>query len=102
MAELKRRTLILSTGKQIKLFGNSIGIAKTLEIGEGYNPNIFGSNYEENAEDAPALVNNPYKLSQEELMELADYMMNLWLQLKENLRKHGITSPKIFTREGLK
>ncbi len=102
MAELKRRTIIFSSGKQIRLFGNSVGISKTLEIGEGYNPNILGSNYEENEGDAPALVNNPHKLSQEEIMELADYMMQLWLQLKENIRKNGITSPKIFIREGLK
>ncbi len=40
MAEIKRRTLTLSTGKQIKLFGNSIGIGKSLEA-EGYAPNIF-------------------------------------------------------------
>lgn len=41
MAELKRRTLHLSSGKQIKLFGNSIAIGKSLQIGEGYTPNIF-------------------------------------------------------------
>ena len=39
MAEFKRRTLFLSSGKQIKLFGNSIAIGKSLEIGEGYAPN---------------------------------------------------------------
>jgi len=36
MADLKRRTLLLSSGKHIKLFGNSIAIGKSLEIGEGY------------------------------------------------------------------
>ena len=41
MAEFKRRTLTLSTGKQIKLYGNSIGIGKSLEVAEGYAPNIF-------------------------------------------------------------
>jgi hypothetical protein len=41
MADFKRRTLLLSSGKQIKLFGNSIAIGKSLEIGEGYAPNIF-------------------------------------------------------------
>ena len=41
MAEFKRKTFLLSTGKQIKLFGNSIAIGKSLEIGEGYAPNIF-------------------------------------------------------------
>jgi len=41
MEDLKRRTLQLSSGKQIKLFGNSVAISKTLEIGEGYAPNIL-------------------------------------------------------------
>jgi hypothetical protein len=41
MAELKRRTLLLSTGKQIKLFGTSMAIGKSLEIGEGYAPKYF-------------------------------------------------------------
>ena len=40
MAEFKRKTFLLSTGKQIKLFGNSIAIGKSLEIGEGY-PRIY-------------------------------------------------------------
>ena len=35
MAEFKRKALLLSTGKQVKLFGNSIAIGKSLEIGEG-------------------------------------------------------------------
>ena len=41
MADLKRRTLYLSTGKQVKLFGNSVAISKPLEIGKGYAPNIL-------------------------------------------------------------
>ena len=41
MADLKRRTLQLSSGKQVKLFGNSVAISKSLEIGEGGPPNIL-------------------------------------------------------------
>ena len=41
MADLKRRTLYLSSGKQIKLYGTSIAIGKSLEFGEGYAPNII-------------------------------------------------------------
>jgi len=36
MADLKRRTLQLSSGKHVKLFGNSVAISKSLEINEGY------------------------------------------------------------------
>lgn len=102
MAEMKRRTILFSTGKQIKLFGNSIGIGKTLEIGEGYMPNILSAGTEGDPEDETAMVNNPHKLSREEIMELADFMMQLWLQLKENLRKNGLTSPKIFAKDNSK
>ena len=77
MAEFKRRTCYLSTGKQIKLFGNSIAIGKSLEIGEGYAPNIFSCSPAESAEKATAEVVNPYKLTTEEMMELADYNIRL-------------------------
>ena len=41
MTDFKRRTLFLNTGRQIKLYGNSMAIAASLEIGEGSAPNIF-------------------------------------------------------------
>jgi hypothetical protein len=91
MAELKRRTLHLSSGKQIKLFGTSIAIGKTLELGEGYAPNILSANGE-------TLV-NPHNLSKEDLMELADYSMQLWMDLKEHLRKYGLDAAKLFGQE---
>lgn len=99
MAEMKRRTLLFSTGKQIKLFGNSVGISKTLEVGEGYMPNILSAAQDENLKEIPLSINNPHKLSREEVMELADFMMLLWLQLKENIRKNGLDNPKIFARD---
>lgn len=102
MAEMKRKTLQFSTGKQIKLFGNSIGIAKSLEVGEGYSPNILSSNAEFSMEENLNTVNNPYKLSQEEVFELADYMMELWLQLKHSIRKNGLDNPKLFAKENNK
>lgn len=99
MAEMKRRTLLFSTGKQVKLFGNSVGIGRTLEIGEGYMPNILSASMEDDAHEESPLVHNPHKLSREEVMELADFMMMLWLQLKENIRKNGMESSKIFARD---
>jgi hypothetical protein len=32
-------------------------------------------------------------------MEIADYNMGLWLELKHNIRKHGVANPKIFNRD---
>ena len=103
MAEFKRRTLFLSTGKQIKLFGSSIAIGKSLEIGEGYAPNIF-SLYSDNpvTDTTSAAVTNPHKLTAEEIMEIADYNIRLWMELKEAIRKFGVTSEKIFNRENNK
>ncbi|TXJ24883.1 MAG: hypothetical protein E6Q24_15155 [Chitinophagaceae bacterium] len=102
MAEIKRRILSLSTGKQIRLFGNSLGIGKTLELGEGYAPNILSSSTGMPGEEGPPTVNNPYGLTEAEIMEVADYMMTLWLQLKESIRKYGLKDARIFIKDTAK
>lgn len=99
MAELKRRTLLLSTGKEVKLFGNSIAIGKSLEIGEGYAPNLFSASDRQEGKKESPVINNPHRFTGEEMMELADYNIQLWMDLKANLRRHGIESPKLFNRE---
>lgn len=99
MAIFKRKSFQLSTGKQIKLFGNSIAIGKSLEIGEGYAPNIFSTAIAIEADKSPAAVANPYKLTVDELMEMADYNIQLWMELKDNLRKFGASSPKVFNND---
>jgi hypothetical protein len=106
MAQIKRKMLTLCTGKQIKLYGISIGISNNLEIGEGYTPNIFSSAPEHltsKAAEKTALPNsNPYQLSTDELHELADFNIRLWMDFKDNLRQFGTESPKIFNRESAK
>jgi hypothetical protein len=102
MAELKRRTLLLSTGKQIKLFGTSMAIGKSLEIGEGYAPNIFSILQDQPESKSVSTVSNPHQLTNDEMMELADYNIRLWLDLKDNIRKHGLNSPKIFNSDAVK
>lgn len=102
MAEFKRRTLTLSTGKQIKLYGNSIGIGKSLEIAEGYAPNIFSHISNEEKEKPVSAVSNPHQLTAEEMYELADYSIRLWLDLKDNIRKHGVNNPKVFNSDALR
>ncbi len=96
MAELKRRTLLLSSGKQIKLFGSSVAIGKSLEIGEGYAPNIFSSISNSSEDKTPPVVSNPHQLNFEEMMELADFNIQLWMDLKANIRKHGVGKFKDF------
>lgn len=99
MADFKRRTLVLSTGKQVKLFGSSFAISKSLEIGEGYAPNIFSSTADQVADKPVSKVSNPHGLSVEEMMELADYNIRLWMDLKDSIRRYGVASPKVFNRE---
>ena len=99
MAEFKRRALILSSGKQVKLFGNSLAIGKSLEIGEGYAPNIFSCTDGQPEGKIPSTVSNPHKLTQEDIMELADYNIQLWMALKANIRKYGMDNARIFNQE---
>ena len=102
MADLKRRTLQLSSGKQIKLFGNSVAISKSLEIGEGYAPNILSIVEEQPDNKIPAGLSNPHRLTVDELMELADFNIQLWMDLKAGLRKYGQVDPKVFGQETAK
>jgi hypothetical protein len=124
MTDFKRKTLYLTTGKQIKLFGNSIAIGKSLEIGEGYAPNIFSCVEQQQEEkitsELPkealegnavkqtrlkkitAAVSNPHKLAAPDLMEIADYNIRLWLDLKDNIRRYGVNNPKVFDNETLR
>lgn len=99
MADLKRRTLQLSSGKQIKLFGNSVAISKTLEIGEGYAPNILSLIEEQPDGKTPGSVSNPHKLTVDELMDLADFNIQLWMDLKAGLRRFGQIDPRVFGQD---
>jgi hypothetical protein len=102
MAEFKRQTFQLSTGKQIRLHGNSFFINRSLEIGEGFVPNIF-SLFEEQSDGKPSTtVSNPHRLTPEELHELADYNIRLWLDLKDSIRNSGINNPKVFSRDSIR
>ena len=94
MAEFKKKVLVLQSGKQVKLYGTSIAIGKSLEIGEGYVPNVFSESGDG--------VSNPHQLTMEEMMEIADYAMQLWMDLKNNLRRHGMESGKVFDGDGMR
>lgn len=121
MAEIKRRTLLLSTGKQIKLYGNSLAIGSTLEVGEGAAPNLF-SMMEQLAESktvpepiqniasdklskdktvkkSTTIVLNPHRLTKEEIIEVADLSIQLWMNLKESVRRFGINNTKVFNSD---
>lgn len=101
MADFKRRTLSLSTGKQIKLFGNSLAIGKSLEIGEGGAPNIFSCFASQDSGNSGSVVSNPFRLTADELHEIADYNIQLWIELKNNIRLYGTNNIRLFNTEKL-
>lgn len=102
MADLKRRTLQLSSGKQIKLYGNSVAINKSLEIGEGYAPNILSLVEEQQESKTPAGLSNPHRLTVDELMDLADFNIQLWMDLKAGLRRYKEVDQRIFGQDSTK
>lgn len=97
MATIKKKLLELSNKRQIKLEGATICIFSTLEVGEGFTRNLL--RFEEGTKEpgSPAVI-NPHNLTAEELMETADYMIGLWMQLKDRVRSHGMKSADIFKR----
>lgn len=99
MAEIKKRVLSFNSGRQIKLYGNSIAINKSLELSEGYNTNVLG--YPLKVDNKEGVVLNQYSLSCEELQELADYNIRLWMDFKDAIRKHGINNPKVFVKDAI-
>jgi len=101
MADLKKRVLSLSTGKTIKLWGNSIAISKSLEIGEGYAPNMYAYVVPQASDKATPTVLNPHGLTKEEMLELADMNIRLWMDLKDSIRLHGVGSAKVFNKDAL-
>jgi len=99
MADFKRRTLHLASGKQVKLFGNSVAISKSLELGEGYAPNILSLIEDQSDSKTPPGLSNPHKLTVDELMDLADFNIQLWMDLKAALRRCGQVDPRIFSQD---
>jgi hypothetical protein len=124
MTDLKRRTLFLTTGKQIRLFGNSMAIGKSLEVGEGSAPNIFSCISEPAIEKVPVEISaksedvkkakakrvrnitvsvaNPNHLTRDEVLEIADFNIRLWMELKDKVRAYGVSDPRIFSSEPIK
>lgn len=98
MAELKRQTFQFSTGKQIKINGTGIGITRCLEVGE-VTPTIF--RLDDGKVDGKPVneISNPFQLTKEELLELADFLIKVCMDFKDNVRKYDLTNPKVFNKE---
>ena len=98
MATMKKRALTLSSGKSIKMNGNSISITASLEVGEGFTTNVFGLLETSDGERNKPLLSNPFALTVEEIIEIADYNMRLWMDLKEAVREKGVSDTSVFRK----
>jgi len=47
-------------------------------------------------------LSNPHKLTVDELMELADFNIQLWMDLKAGLRRYGQVELRIFGQDAAK
>ncbi len=99
MAEIKRKMLHLSSGKQIKLTGTGLAIAKNLNVSEGYVPYVFSCAEGTKENNAGSIILNPHKLTADEIYDMADYNIQLWMDLKANIRKYGPDDPRVFNAD---
>ncbi|MBZ4189354.1 hypothetical protein [Niabella beijingensis] len=118
MTDFKKRVLYLNSGKQIRFYGDSMAIGPGLQIGEGTAPTIFAyiesqnvggsvdaattSSSNQQKKTTGGAVQNPFSLTNADLHEIADYNIQLWMNLKNNLRKYGVDNPKVFNRDELR
>ncbi len=79
MANIKKRLLVLSTGRKIKLTGIGIFISPDLEVGEGFTNNLFCPS----GNHGDVVHTNPYKLTVSELHEVADLIIKTAVQFKD-------------------
>ncbi|WP_341836796.1 hypothetical protein WJU16_02745 [Chitinophaga pollutisoli] len=100
MAHFKRKCLVLSSGKQIKMTGAALCILPSLEIGEGFTNSIFGLNemVTENNK-ATSQLSNPYQLSPADIHEIAHLHIRYWLDLIEAVSESGTKDASIFRKK---
>ncbi|NII26134.1 hypothetical protein HB364_13655 [Pseudoflavitalea sp. X16] len=96
MAIIKKRVLILSSSRQIKLSGHTLCISNSFEIGEGFTKNIFSAVEGIKPGSGVSAVVNPFELTKDDWFEIADYKIFLWMHFKDRIRQFGIDNPQIF------
>lgn len=96
MATIKKDSIIFSGGKQIDIPGGIISITKSLELSDYYSRSILFYDYASKVNKSLQPVRNIYNLDREDIIEIADCMIQLWIDLKDNVRKLGIENPDIF------
>ncbi len=96
MANVKKDQMSFENGRQLTIPGGIVSISKSLELADYYSRSILFYDPISKTNKAVEPVQNIYNLTGNELIELADNMIRLWIDLKDNVRKYGIKSPEIF------
>ena len=96
MAILKKDAIVFSSGKEIKVEGGILSITRSLELADYYSRNVFFYNHTHKKDKDIQSVGNIYNLTKDELIEISDCMIQLWIALKDNVRKFGVDSADIF------
>ena len=99
MATLKENVLVFETGRKIKITAGIISINAMLEVAQGYGNPVLRYDPDSQRDQDVDAVCNTHNLTKEEALEMTDCVVNLWMKLRDNIRKHGLTDPKIFLRE---
>jgi len=103
MATIKKDLIIFASGRQITVPNGSLSITRRLEIADYYSRNIFFADGQPTGDKKIDKVTNIYGLTREEVIEIADAMIHLWIDLKDNVRALGVDTPEIFNvRKGEK
>ena len=96
MATLKKDGMLFSNGREISIPNGILSITRSLELADYYSRNILFFDPASKTDKQVEPVKNIYDLTKDELIEVADCMIQLWINLKDNTRKHGIKSAEIF------
>ncbi|MCS3801010.1 hypothetical protein [Niastella sp. OAS944] len=96
MAVFKKDIITFSNGRQIKVPGGIFTIISSLELADYYSRLVFFYDHDSKNNKEITSVKNIYNLTKEELIEVADCMIALWIDLKDNVRRYGVDNPEIF------
>ncbi len=96
MATIKKDSIVFSTGRQITVPNGVLSISRKLELADYYSRNVLFYGADVSGEKKAEKVVNIYSLTKEELIEIADSMIHLWIDLKDNVRSLGVDNPEIF------
>ena len=95
MATIKEDIMVLRSGRQVPVSCSNLIIRPNLELVTGWQSDFLIKNKKKIKDEPNCEVTNPYNLSKDDLFEMADYMMQLWMKLKDNIRTYRLESDKI-------